>query len=332
MTAAPVTVAVVSWNTRDLLAACLRSLEPDRRAGLAEVWVVDNASTDGSADLVRSQFPWVSLIDSRTNLGFGPAVNAVAGRAESAWIVAANADVAVTPGALATLVESGERDGGAGIVAPRLVQPDGRTQHSVHAFPTLLNSALLKTVGRASATIGDRLCAVGHWDEHRPRRVDWALGAFLLIRRAAFDAAGGFDADQWMYAEDIDIAWRMRAAGWGSRYEPRAVVRHAVSAAATRAFGDEREVQALAATYAWIARRRGPRVARAVGAINAAGPAVRAAIAGIASVVRPALAGERRRLLWHRDVHREAVRRSRASSRATADHGADSSRILGRDG
>src|SRR5437588_11036854 len=73
----PVTVAIVSWNTSDLLRACLASLRPDVSAGLADVWVVDNASTDGSADVARSEFPWAHVVASTENLGFGPAVNLV---------------------------------------------------------------------------------------------------------------------------------------------------------------------------------------------------------------------------------------------------------------
>src|SRR5947209_6680685 len=96
-----VAIAVISWNTRDLLAACLRSLEADVRAGRAVVVVVDNASGDGSAKLVRDGFPWVELVVSPTNLGFGAAVNlAVAHAPWTPWIAVANADVVLAPDAL----------------------------------------------------------------------------------------------------------------------------------------------------------------------------------------------------------------------------------------
>ncbi len=87
----------------------------------------------------------------------------------------------------------------------------------------------------------------------------WAHGAFMLFRRSAFDAVGGFDERQWMYAEDIDIAWRLAEAGLGIGYEPAARVRHAGSAAAVQAFGDERSARHIRAVYAWMARRRGLR-------------------------------------------------------------------------
>src|SRR5260370_23961000 len=102
-----VAVAVVSWNTRELLDGCLRSLEGDVRDGHAEVWVVDNASSDGSADLVRERYPWATLIAADENVGFGRAVNLVAARTQTAWIAPANADVRLPPGAISTLVTTG---------------------------------------------------------------------------------------------------------------------------------------------------------------------------------------------------------------------------------
>src|SRR4051812_32308342 len=94
---APVTVAVVSWNTRDLLADCLRSLKPEVDAGRASVWVVDNGSSDGSRELVKSDAPWATLVEPDENLGFGAAVDLVAERTDGPWLAAANADIALDP-------------------------------------------------------------------------------------------------------------------------------------------------------------------------------------------------------------------------------------------
>ncbi|MGI8806225.1 MAG: glycosyltransferase family 2 protein [Thermoleophilaceae bacterium] len=259
---APVVVAVVSWNTRDLLRACLRSLEPDVRDGLAEVWVIDNGSADGSQAMVREEFPAAHLVESERNLGFGPAVNQVAEQTESAWLAPANADVAVEPGAIEALLAGAGGRARVGCVAPRLVTREGATQHSVHVFPPLYLVTRSVPVGRISRRLGDRLLLEGAWDERRRRPVDWADGAFLLVRREAFDAVGGFDERQWMYAEDVDLAWRLARTGWSTRYEPSAIVHHAVSAAARDAFGSERVPRQIAALYTWIARRRGLRAAR----------------------------------------------------------------------
>src|SRR5690242_2003217 len=102
--AARVAIAVVSWHTRDLLAACLTSIEPEVEAGRARVSVVDNASSDGSAELVRSGFPWVDLVALDENVGFGAAVNVAAARSRSPWIAVANADVELDPDALTRLL------------------------------------------------------------------------------------------------------------------------------------------------------------------------------------------------------------------------------------
>lgn len=285
---APVTVAVVSWNTRELLGECLRSLEADVRAGRAAVWVVDNGSSDGSAELVREGFDWARLEQPGENLGFGRAVNLVAGRTESPWLVAANADVALEPGALTALLATGDSRPRAGAVAPQLVLPDGSVQHGVHPFPTLpFTVAFNLGVHRLSPSAGERLCLEGFWDHTRPRPVPWAVGALLLLRREAFDAVGGFDPEMWMYAEDIDLGWRLRAAGWETFYEPAARVRHAQGASAGQHFGEDQAAAWMAATYAWQARTRGRVTARAVGAVNVAGAAARWATFAALSRVAP---------------------------------------------
>lgn len=307
-------MAVVSWNTRKLLAACLRSLCPEFNAKRAAVWVVDNASCDGSADMVRSLFPWVRLIEPGQNVGFGAAVNRVAGVTDSPWIAPANADVEVSPGAFGSLLDAGERDPGTGIVAPRLLMPDGRTQHSVHAFPTVTLSAIFNLgLARLVPGLGNRLCLEGYWDADRRRRVDWVHGAFLLVRREAFDAVGGFDTQQWLYAEDLDLAWRLHRAGWSTVYEPEAKVRHAVSAATERAFGEDRARRQTAAAYAWMARRRGALVTRVFAAINWFGAAGRAAALTPLARARPARWGQRyARWRAYMQVHRLGLRSTAA--------------------
>ena len=262
---AQITVAIVSWNTRELLRECLASMPAS-----VDVWVVDNGSSDGSADMVRAEFPGARLVASTRNLGFGGAVNHVAGSTSTPWLVVANADVRLGDGALDALLAAASRDPAAGAVAPRLVLPDGSTQHSVFAFPTVPFS-LLFALGLA----GDRLCVPGRWDWRRARRVPWAIGALLLVRREAWDAAGGFDERQWMYAEDLELGWRLRSAGWATRYEPSAVVHHESAASTGAAWGWMRTERWQRATYAWVLRRRGFLALRTVALLNVLGAVVR---------------------------------------------------------
>jgi N-acetylglucosaminyl-diphospho-decaprenol L-rhamnosyltransferase len=295
MTRAPVAVAVISWNTRDLLARCLDSFAPEVEASHVELWVVDNASSDGSAELVRERFGWANLIASPENLGFGRAVNLVAERTASDWIAPANADISVRPGAIEALLEAGARDPGAGAIAPRLVIPDGSTQHSVFAFPTIPYSLLLALGAyRLSATLGDRLAIPGHWNTERARRVPWAVAAFLLVRRAAWDAVGGFDERQWMYAEDLDLGWRLREAGWATRYEPSAHVDHEGAAATAQLFGSDPAPNWQRSTYGFIARRWGVSRAWAVALLNFMGAVLRWAFAAARSTTAPERYAQRR--------------------------------------
>jgi N-acetylglucosaminyl-diphospho-decaprenol L-rhamnosyltransferase len=276
---APVTVAVVSWNTRELLGRCLESLHEDAERGLADVWVVDNASSDGSAALVRERFGWATLVESQENLGFGAAVNLVASRTSSLWLAPANADVQLEPGAIERLLAAGERHPHAGAVAPRLILTDGSTQQSVYPFPTLpFTLSYLAGLLAVSRRLSRRWCLGPGFDPSIAREVPWAVGAFLLVRRAAWDAAGGFDRRQWMYAEDLDLGWRLRREGWSTRYEPAARVGHAESAATVQAWGHDRHARWHASTYAWLERRRGTAAARLIAAVNVAGHLLRAAV------------------------------------------------------
>ena len=306
----PLAIAVVSWNTCELLAACLRSLQPDVDSGRAEVWVVDNNSTDGSVEAVRRDFPWANLIAKERNLGFGAAVNLVADRTASEWIGAANADLALGPGALRTLLLAGRDDARVGAVAPRLVLPSGETQHSVHSFPTVRLAATFATRAyRIIPGLGERLCLEGHWNPDRRRYVDWAHGALLLIRREAWEHVGGFDDRQWMYAEDLDIAWRLHRAGWRVLYEAAARVRHEVGASTRQAFGDERIERYMGATYAWMVRRRGALVTWSYALVNIAGLAANLALIWPRMRVQPHRWVEAHRVIRaHLRAHRRALR------------------------
>ena len=283
----PVAVAVVSWNTRDLLDTCLASMREDAARGLAEVWVIDNGSTDGSPEMVSERHPWVRLLQPGTNLGYGVAVNEVARRTTSRWVAPSNSDIELEPGALAALVTAAERDGKRiGVAGPRLILPDGSTQHGVQPFPGV-GDALLRNLWayKFSRRIGVRLCLAGYWDPSRAASVDWVTGAFMLVRRDAWEAVGGFDEAQWMYAEDLDLCWRVKRAGWDVRYEPAARVHHALSVAAEKAFGDaeQRTARIMRADYAWLARRRGMHAAWSIGATSVA---TLAAQTGVLSLLR----------------------------------------------
>lgn len=310
MAAAPrVALAIVSWNTRELLDACLASLRADHERGTAEVWVVDNASGDGSAAMVAERHPWARLLALEENLGYGPAVNLVAARTSTPFVAPANSDLRLDPGALDALLDAAAHHPRAGALAPRLVLPDGRTQHSVHPFPGIAVGLALSLGLATWPPIARRLPLEGAWDADAGRDVPWAHGALLLVRREAWDAVGGFDAGQWLYAEDLDLCWRLRRAGWTTRYVPEARVHHEVSAATGgRWDAAERAVVSQRSAYAWLVARRGPAYARAVALAHLAGPAARVALLRPAAAVAPGRFGGRlaRQRLYAR-MHRTGL-------------------------
>jgi GT2 family glycosyltransferase len=156
--------------------------------------------------------------------------------------------------------------------------PDGSTQQSVYPFPTIpFTLAYVCGATRHIGWLARRWHIDRGFDPDHGREVSWAVGAFLLVRRLAWEAVGGFDEAQWMYAEDLDLGWRMRRAGWATRFVPEARVLHAEAASTSQAWGSARYARWHASTYAWMARRRGFPMTRAVAAINVAGYLARAA-------------------------------------------------------
>ena len=176
---------------------------------------MDNGSSDGSPELVRERFPWAVLEEPGENLGYGRAVNLVAERSDTPWLVASNADVELEPGALERLLAAGEdprvgRGRAAADPARRLDAALGvRLRGAIRPW-SRSTAGLYKLDPRARRPPADR-GPLG--PEPRAATVPWALGAFLLLRREAFDAVGGFDPAQWLYAEDVDLGWRLGRAG-----------------------------------------------------------------------------------------------------------------------
>jgi N-acetylglucosaminyl-diphospho-decaprenol L-rhamnosyltransferase len=219
-------VVIVSYRCRELLRGCLEALRAHPPSVPMSVVVVDNASADGTVEMVRADFPEVELIASESNLGFAAATNLGARQGEAPLLLALNPDTGVTAGALDTVLSTIEAHPEAAVVGPRLLREDGTLDHaSKRSFPTPLSALGHFTgVGRRPGASGELASYRAPEVESGP--VDSVNGAFMLIRRDAFEAAGGFDEGYWMYMEDLDISYRLAEAGWTSWYEPDAVVTH----------------------------------------------------------------------------------------------------------
>jgi N-acetylglucosaminyl-diphospho-decaprenol L-rhamnosyltransferase len=218
-------VAIVSFRCEGLLRDCLASLREHPGARSPNVHVVDNASGDGTAEMVRREFGEVELTVLGRNAGFS-AANNIAIRAGSAPLVLVlNPDTRVTAGALDRLCDVIDARPEVGIAGPRLERPDGSFDHAARrSFPTPL-SALGHFTGIGRRRTSGALAAY-RAPEVESGPVDAVNGACMLIRRSAIDAAGDFDEAYWMYMEDLDLCYRFAAAGWVTWYEPRAVVVH----------------------------------------------------------------------------------------------------------
>jgi len=229
-------VVIVSWNVRGLLTACLRSLLADLASTdlATEVWVVDNASSDGTPQMVEEAFPDVHLIASRENLGFvrgnNRALNEILDReappVDYFWLL--NPDTEVQPGATAALVAALEANPKAGIVGPKLLYPDGSLQHSAFRFPGLIQLLFefLPLPARLYDTPLNGRYPRRRYEGSQPFAVDHPLGASMLVRAEAIADVGLMDEDFFMYCEEIDWCWRMRETGWRALCAPAAHVIH----------------------------------------------------------------------------------------------------------
>ena len=228
MTRPDLSVVVVSRDVRDLLGACLESLQQGCDGLVMETLVVDAASSDGSAAMVRQRFPAVRLLASRENLGFTRGNNWAIRLARGRYVALLNPDTAVQPGALRTLVAFLDGHPDVGVAAPKLLFPDGSVQSSRRRFPRpatgfVESTVLERWLGRSRLVREYRLDDRPADESHD---VDWVVGAAMVVRREAFAQAGLFDERFFMYSEEVDLCRRIRAAGWRVVYRPDAAVVH----------------------------------------------------------------------------------------------------------
>lgn len=233
-----VSVIIVNWNTRDELRECLRSLHPSLHPDVqAEIIVVDNASWDDSVAMVKREFPEVKLIENRLNEGFGKAHNRAAQVAQGRYLLLLNSDARAHPGALKQLVDYADAHPDVGIIAPKVLNPDGSLQYSCRRFPVyeagLFRNTLLGRLFPQNRFVRDYLMT--DFDHAHTMEVDWVSGCAMLIRRETWHQLGGFDEQFFMYCEDVDLCWRAHEAGWKVVYHPDAIVTHAIGRSTDKA-------------------------------------------------------------------------------------------------
>ncbi len=220
---------IVSWNVKDLLKKCILSvLDNTEHVKDMEIIVVDNASADGSADMVASTFPSVKLIRNLDNVGFSRANNQGIEASSGEYVLLLNPDTEVRLGAVDKLCSYLDRNTDTAGVAPKLLNADGSLQRSILGFPTLGAMA-------ARQLFVEYLWPDNPWskaynlpdhDYGAVSDVDQPMGACILFRRSALEEAHGFDAASFMFFDEVDLCFRIKKAGWKIRYIPDAEVVH----------------------------------------------------------------------------------------------------------
>jgi GT2 family glycosyltransferase len=222
-----VAAVVINKNTKDLLRECLRSIEAQEYPGEISVWVVDNASTDGSAGVALSEFPSADLVWNSLNVGYARACNQGIKATSEPVVMIMNSDVELSRDTVRVLVDYMESNPRAGIAAPMLLNSDGSLQFSCREFPSIKTAFVHAFLGLFS---GENAHSASYkkmdWDHTRPSEVPWVSGAFMGLRRAALEEVGGFDEKYFMYVEDVDLCWRMWRSGWSVGYVPGGEVVH----------------------------------------------------------------------------------------------------------
>ena len=223
-----VSVIIVSFNTREVLRQCLQSVLADASGLKAEIIVVDNASTDGSPEMVEQDFPQVIVVRSQINLGFGEGNNVALRMARGRYFVLLNSDAFFVKGSLPLAIRHMDENPAVGLGGCRLIGRDGESQPSSRCFHTVLGDLIVLT-GLAAKYPKSKF--FGSFDrtwanEHQPAPVDWVPGAFTILRPSALATVGYFDPAFFLYYEEVDLCRRMKDAGIPVWYWPDIVVIH----------------------------------------------------------------------------------------------------------
>lgn len=249
---------VVSYNTRERTLRCVEAAREALDPLGGDVWVVDNASEDGTVEALRANQPEVPFLVNTENVGYGSACNQAMRRAPGRNFLLLNSDVLVTDTAICKLVERLESDPDLALVAPALVKEDGSAAISARRFPTPLREVLhrFRLYRILPRTVRSRFLLGSHSLLEHAVDPDWVTGACLLVRREAFEETGGFDESIFLYGEELDWCVRLQRAGWRVTVVPEAKVTHAGAASSRPALGDRRYSLALEGDLRYMARYR----------------------------------------------------------------------------
>jgi GT2 family glycosyltransferase/glycosyltransferase involved in cell wall biosynthesis len=332
-----VRVGIVSWNTAECLGACLDAL-PAALDGIdAEIVLVDNASTDESAQVAASR-PFVRVVRNGRNVGYARAMNQALGGTDAEFLLAVNPDTVCPPGSLRALADYLQEHPDVGLVAPRLLNADGSLQHSVHRFPSFRATTVMGFVPPPlrSGWIGEQWWLEGSADAEHERVVDidWVIGAVHCIRASAIEGELPYNERWFMYGEDMDRCWKLHGRGWRVVLLGTVPVMHIGNVAGEKAWGAAREARWLDSMYDWYVTEHGVPAAQAYAFATSIGLVTKLAVAaGLVRSHRPgaeALRGkiESQRALVRLHFQRIAASRLRPSTARPVRHLRASPRLL----
>jgi N-acetylglucosaminyl-diphospho-decaprenol L-rhamnosyltransferase len=220
-----VTVIIVNYNTEHLLKRMFDALEASRAALRIQIVVVDNASRDGSAQLLRARYPAVELIENSVNVGFGRANNQAIPRSRGRYVLLLNTDAFVSPDTLTKTLSFMDAHSQYGVLGVKLLDSGGALAPSCRYFPTPWNVFLAST-GLEKLFPTTRLVDDMSWDHESERECDWVPGCYYLIRHEVIERIGLFDPRYFLYWEEVDHCRAVRRAGWSVIYYPYTEVLH----------------------------------------------------------------------------------------------------------
>jgi GT2 family glycosyltransferase len=276
-------IIIVNWNTRDITRDCLRSIDGHLSGISYEVIVVDNASADGSADMIRAEFPEVRLIANDINLGFGRANNQAMRVARGDYFLLLNSDTLVFDDAIQQLVQFVATQPTIGIAGCKLVFEDRSLQSSCSRFPSIRMALLeeLMLYKFLPRRLRGELLLGGYWPHDHARDVEVVWGAVMLVRREVFEQTGGFDERIFMYGEDLEWCMRVRDCGWRIAFTNACAIVHLNHKSAEKRYGDERIDLCHKRAYEIYRQRAGVLAMAALMLIKTVGALLRVAYFGL---------------------------------------------------
>ena len=272
-------IAIVLYNSADVVATCLRSVIGALNGGWGELIAVDNASPDDSADIVRRELPTAVVHSLPENRGFAAGANAAVARASGRYWLLLNPDVEVPPGGLELLVDWMDRHPGVGLAAPDMVGVDGSRESPGRAAPSIGRTVLEVTRLHRLLPVEarGRILRGAYWTGGDQVNAGWVPGTSMIVRPDAAREVGQLREDLFMYGEDLEWCWRMRRAGWRIGVCAETTFTHRTSSSARASFGeDETERRVAAGIDAACRIMYGPTHARALAAVTAASLSVEA--------------------------------------------------------